>query len=63
MEIKMNINIMENILQILNNTLDSCNDWKKEYMTINENKYLKLTSQEIKYLYNFLDDMIESGLL
>lgn len=63
MEIKMNINIMENILQILNNTLDSCNDWKKEYMTINENKYLKLTSQEIKYLYNFLDDMIESSLL
>lgn len=63
MEIKMNINIMDNILLILSNTLDFCNDWKKEYMTINEDKYLKLTSQEIKYLYNFLDDMIESSLL
>lgn len=63
MEIKMNINIMDNILLILSNTLDFCNDWKKEYMTINEDKYLKLTSQEIKYLYNFLDDMIESNLL
>lgn len=63
MENKMNINTMDNILLILSNTLDFCNDWKKEYMTINEDKYLKLTSQEIKYLYNFLDDMIESSLL
>lgn len=63
MENKMNINTMDNILLILSNTLDFCNDWKKEYMTINEDKYLKLTSQEIKYLYNFLDDMIESNLL